>query len=94
MSIPPYTVKPEVFALDPEERCTITVVFAPQTTGVHDREFVLMCDNLQTRTFQVTGLGTEVKVDLVKVRTAVDALPPPSGPHCLPPSPALFPPWH
>lgn len=74
MRMSPFTVYPVQFVLNRNESVDITIEYVPLTAGGHTQEFVMLCDNCQVRTFEITGESKLINVVTSEINTVhVDA---------------------
>lgn len=67
MRLRPFTIYPVQFALGRDESINITIEYVPLTTGEHVRDFVMLCDNCQVRTFSVKGESKQINVNISEI---------------------------
>jgi len=60
LKTPPFVISPTEFNLDHRESVTITVDYSPLALGVHDRSFMIICDNCHVTKYLLHGSSESV----------------------------------
>ena len=67
IDIAPFKLFPAEFSLESGETIELKVLFKPQSVKEISREFVMVCDNCQVKTFNLTGTGCRIGVQITSL---------------------------
>ena len=69
LKTPPFVISPTEFALDHGESVTLSVDYSPLELGLHERSFVIICDNCHVTKYTLTGSSESVFLSISGVNS-------------------------